>query len=100
MSSLSDGENCHRLLVACGLASLCTGAISAAAYAAILFYMRDEVGLITPVSLARVATIFLVFTFISLCVSVPFALIIRKACLVYWAKGRRRKPVPKDQSPT
>ena len=88
MSALSGGERGHRLLLACGLASVCAGAIFSGCYAAMLFYMKEEVGRITPLSLGNVARLFVLASFIALCVTVPFAMIIRKAWRVYRVRGR------------
>ena len=93
MSVLSDGKNWHQLVVACGLASVCLGVLCSAAYAAMLLYARYTLGAIEPLGLVayQVVTIFLVFTFISFCVSLPFALAIRKAWLPYRSRAGRRK---------
>jgi hypothetical protein len=90
---VTSNRDWHQLVVACGLASVCLGVIHAAAYAAMLFYLRYAVGAIEPVRLVayQVVTTFLMVTFISLCVSLPFALAIRKGWLLYRSRAGRRK---------
>ena len=88
-----DGENCHQLVVACVLASVCSGVVHTAAGIALLLYARYTMGDILRVRLVayQVVPIFLMFTFISLCFSLPFALAIRKAWLLYRSRAGRRK---------